>query len=402
MKTNYTHKTLLLLLICTLCFYGRSKAQVTVGSNTPVESYETLRIDGNNNKGLRLSRLTQTERENLTNTTITISAEKKELAKGLVIYNINHSRIEFWDGDQWRALNYTLTFLNGLNLFQPGEARLGGNLSEKTVIDQKNQNFKITTREGVFSINTDALHVDSLNIMSSNIDQFRVDTILNVYNKNNVDIRTGKSGFIVNNTALKIINDSVRVNGHFQYKDGNETLAVPGTDIILKAKDNNGKANWEILTPTVLNSPFTINRASGSPNGPSGTVFATDTWTTITDLQTIPKGKWLIFGRFVTYSSLKTDASSGSEANYMSSLRLVRQGTSSDEVLYSSMTLPERKSTSGDENSGSYSVPQLVYFLDAADDATYRIDFKTKKGSTWRSTVSWLGDQYFYAIKLND
>ncbi|SBV93201.1 hypothetical protein [uncultured Dysgonomonas sp.] len=403
MKTNFTTKLILLCTSALLCV--KSHAQVTIGSNTYPEPYEILRIDGNDDKGLRLSRLTQTERDDLTNTTISISSQKKDAAKGLTIYNITYNRIEFWDGNEWRILSGSFSFSNGLNLLDtanPQKARLGGTLIEETLINQQSHTLAFKTEKGALSINTDAFFVDSLRVKANNIDRFYIDTVLTVDNRNEISINTGKSGLYVNNSVLNIINDQTKINGHLQYKDGNENLAVAGKDIILRAKDNTGKANWEQMEPSVLNKPFTINRVSGSPNGPSGTKFTVDTWTEITDNQILPAGKWLIFGRFAAYSNRRTDASSGDNANYMSFLRLVREDSGGDVVLYSSMTLPERKTTGGNENYGSYSVPQMVYFLDAANAASYRIDFKTKKPDTWHSTHSMLGDQYFYAIRLND
>ncbi|WP_029904570.1 hypothetical protein [Prevotella sp. 10(H)] len=402
--TSNTQKLLLLALLGIISL--TIKAQVTIGSNTPTESYEILRIDGSSDKGLRLSRLTQAQRDEMTNNLITISTAKKEAAKGLVIYNTTYGRIEYWNGDEWYVFGSPFNLSNGLRL-ESNTAKLGNDLTEDTQIDQQGYNMSFRTRRGLLTINTDALHVDSLDVKNNNLDEFYVDTVFTVKNKKDVALNTGKSGFSVNNNTLRIVNDSVRINNNFQYRDGNEHLATATTNIILGSKSTTGKSNWKELLPSVVNRPFRITWNIGDQSG-TGPNFLPDYWHQITNNLQLEKGKWLLIGRLAVYSSYATNQSSGDYANYMSYIRLVKDDSGSGTVLYTSSTLPERKSTGGNENGGSYSVPQMIYYLDASDSATYHIEFKTKKKNTWRtaynnsSNFNIGGSQYFYAIKLND
>lgn len=387
----------LIITVFILLSTFNAKSQTTIGSNETPETYETLRIDGDK-KGLRLPRLSDLERKTLTDTKINISAEKKAAAKGLTIFNTSSETIEFWDGDEWRLLSNELSFNNGLTSdgsASPIKAKLGGTLlKEDTKIVQQDNNMSFKTGDGIFSINTNALHLDKSNVIHDKLDRFYVDTVLSVDNKN-ITFKTGSSGFKVNNGVFEVVDDKTSITGKFQYKDGNESLAVAGKDLILRAKDSNGKANWEILEPTVSSKSFEITQPSGTPDGSlANSVFATDTWVPITNSISLEKGKWLIFGRLVTYTATKT-----STASYMNLLRIVKDGT---ETLYTSMTLPERKTSDGNENWGSYCVPQALFFLDASNDASYHVEFRTKQTKTWRTTISWVGPQYFYAIKIND
>lgn len=389
-------KNALIITVFILLSTFNAKSQTTIGSNETPKLYETLRIDGDK-KGLRLSRLSNQERKTLTDTEINISPAKKAAAKGLTIFNTTSKTIEFWDGDEWRLLSNALSFSNGLSSDDSDsllKAKLGNTLEEDTKIEQQGHNMSFKTGDGALSINTNALHTDKSNVIHDKLDRFFVDTVLSVDNKN-ITFKTGNSGFSVNNDVFKVVDDKVNIKGHFQYKDGNEPLAVAGKDLILRAKDNSGKANWEVLEPTVSSKSFEIIQPSGTPDGSlANSVFTTDTWVPITNSISLEKGKWLIFGRLVTYTATKTSTTS-----YMNLLRIVKDGT---ETLYTSMTLPERKTSDGNENWGSYCVPQALFFLDASNDASYHIEFLTKQTKTWRTTISWVGPQYFYAIKIND
>jgi hypothetical protein len=79
------------------------QAQVVIGENTDPQSYSILELISNGNKGLRLPRLTTQERDRISKDP-TFANVKKDLARGLIIYNLDTDCEDFWNGDEWKSL----------------------------------------------------------------------------------------------------------------------------------------------------------------------------------------------------------------------------------------------------------------------------------------------------------
>lgn len=378
------------------------QGQVTVWPNNPSVNPAILQIDGQQS-GLRLSRLSESERNAL-------SVNGNEKAKGLVIYNTSNQMIEFWDGTAWRPLGGNSQFINGLSQTST-HAQLGGSLIENTEIGMEGNDFSIQTRKGAMSVNNNNLYVDSLNIRFNNLTDFSVNDVLMVENGKEVKLNTGSSGFYVNMPdttgllskdtiypVLSVINNDVKVAGNLQYRDGNEgAFPINSTHILFS--DAQGNASWEVLNPSTITKQFSITWPTGTSTGPAGTRFPTNTWSDITSEVSLEPGKWLIIGRFTSYTRDATTSS-----NYLSMLRLIKKNvtTSTDEELYISGILPERKASTGNENNGSYAMPQIITFVDVTTTENYRVQFMTEKSNTWYSTMGWVGDSYFRAVRIND
>jgi hypothetical protein len=95
------------LTLCLILLLGSAlpnlQAQVTIGENTEPQSYSVLELISNGKKGLRLPRMTTKERDQISNDPTFVSV-KKDLAKGLTIYNLDIDCEEFWNGTEWKNL----------------------------------------------------------------------------------------------------------------------------------------------------------------------------------------------------------------------------------------------------------------------------------------------------------
>lgn len=90
-----------LIIYIFLLFSGITglSAQVTIGSIDEPQDYSALEVVSSAKGGLRMPRLTTTERENLDLGSLTGDAATK--AVGLVIYNTTTKQPESWDGSKW-------------------------------------------------------------------------------------------------------------------------------------------------------------------------------------------------------------------------------------------------------------------------------------------------------------
>lgn len=97
-----------------------AKAQVTIGSLEQPQNFSLLELDSKDiKKGLRLSQLTNDERNALNIESLT--SEIAEKARGLLIYNVSIGCLEYWNGTKWVSLceqadNHTLTIDNGIGV----------------------------------------------------------------------------------------------------------------------------------------------------------------------------------------------------------------------------------------------------------------------------------------------
>jgi len=97
MKTGIFMQLFLYLLIVPTCLH----AQVTIGTDTPPESYSVLQMNLANG-GLRLNQLTTQEKKDLQDTIL--ASQYPERAQGIIIYDKESRTIQYWDGTNWQTL----------------------------------------------------------------------------------------------------------------------------------------------------------------------------------------------------------------------------------------------------------------------------------------------------------
>jgi hypothetical protein len=93
-------KSILLAGFTALMSGAALNAQVTIGMNKSPESFSVLELISNNARGLRLPRLTTSQR-NTVQATPEFIAEKTDKAIGLTIFNITTGCVETWNGTFW-------------------------------------------------------------------------------------------------------------------------------------------------------------------------------------------------------------------------------------------------------------------------------------------------------------
>lgn len=167
------------------------------------------------NKGFYIPRLT-TSQKNTLGGTLSVAN------KGLLVYDTDNNRTEFWDGSQWKAIGDGLagaiTADNGLNVNTGSNVRLGGTLVQNTTVNQST--FDMTySGTGTFgvgandagsklyvspgTINT-GLKVGSFPAASSNKTGIAID-MANTSTSNGLDISnigsTAMQGIRINSTA---------------------------------------------------------------------------------------------------------------------------------------------------------------------------------------------------------
>jgi hypothetical protein len=98
-KRNIVWCSLFLFVVANL----NLQAQVVIGENIKPQSYSVLEVISNGKGGLRLPRLTTEQRDQLTNDTTFLDV-KKDLARGLTIYNLDSNCTEYWNGSGWISL----------------------------------------------------------------------------------------------------------------------------------------------------------------------------------------------------------------------------------------------------------------------------------------------------------
>jgi len=78
-------------------------SQVAIGENKTPETFSVMELisdaNGIYNRGLRLPHLTSFQRDSITNNTP--DAKKKEVEKGLAIFNTTTNCVDVWNGSQW-------------------------------------------------------------------------------------------------------------------------------------------------------------------------------------------------------------------------------------------------------------------------------------------------------------
>lgn len=385
-----------LFIFCSL-LASQAYGQVTIGSDNKPKEYEILKIDGATHTGLRLPRFSNTERAILQTKMI-----GKESAKGLTIYNTDTKSIEFWNGSEWGHLGSSIVFSNGLQT-QGVNKQMGGYLTKKTTIDLAGKDLAMNIKtDGQFSVghalqttNTDIKLGSLAKPITFNVENASQEKLLSVSETNGVTLAATKTGTVNVDGTLIISNTQIAIpeTKTLQYKDGNEALPTGLSDLIMQS-DTNGNARWTLLKPKTLTKKINV---LGRTNG---ALFPTSTWTTVSETFTLSKGKWLIMGRYTSYTRNVTNGTNAALGNYLSMLRVFR--INDNETISVTAGLPEKKSSSGSENRGAYASPNMVTYIDVPDaDQNFRIDFYTAKANTHTPfESSWMGTSYFQAVRI--
>ncbi len=356
-------KLLINLLFLSLLAFS-ANAQVTVGSATPPADYAVLQIDGIG--GLRLPKLTQTERDAL-ELTFTSTTE------GVVIYfdggTPDTSYFQFWDGNQWISMKYISEVVNPENGIHEvartlsGDVvtvqyGLGGNLTEDTKITQPtakllkfdpNAGGRFTVMDNALVVAEDAVGIGGAPSGSS---------ILEV---------TGATGQT------------------FRYNATN-----PVADHVL-ASDADGYASWVTLKPNIKEKTAAIINNSN---------IATTSLTSSTQISSeleLERGIWLIMARYIAQTT-----ATAVDANWGKNAWLTlnkKNGLSLDEIVRVGQ-IPQWWTT-------MTATPQLVYILNVPETATYvlygsMMTNTTSVNMTVRASEAGSGSSYFKAIQLSD
>ncbi|GHT01732.1 hypothetical protein FACS189421_14400 [Bacteroidia bacterium] len=93
----------MMFLMLTLLIWGAASmnAQVAIGGDKDPESFAVLELINGGTQGLRLPQLTAAQRTTLTAQLTGLSEDKKDLAKGLIIFNTTENCTETWNGTMW-------------------------------------------------------------------------------------------------------------------------------------------------------------------------------------------------------------------------------------------------------------------------------------------------------------
>lgn len=123
----------ILSLLCLFFKFGTILSQVTIGDNTPPQKYSILEIRSNstNTGGIRMSQLTEDDKNRINSELLNTPVE----SKGLTIFNIITGQIEFWDGEKWVAAKTVEPWMisgtsevasaNTDNIYQKGQVTIG-------------------------------------------------------------------------------------------------------------------------------------------------------------------------------------------------------------------------------------------------------------------------------------
>ena len=294
--------------------------QVSIGSGAKPESFSVLQIGDNVNGGLRLPRY-QTEVE--ITTLQLMFASSPEAAKGLTIYNVAKSQVQYWDGSQWvsliKAIVPVIVAENGLTVDNTNTIKkvsLGGTLIENTNINIDNNKLSLTPSSSA---------VGSINIGNfNNLEEGLQST------KETVTIGKTETGSVPT-AALNIVATTSTTESEggititsepaFRMADGSAAAITVGTPVLTTLKENeDGYGIWKKL-PTYLSAkPGTLVTGSATPY-PS--MLNTISWNSgINSSLSIynPKkisenplilteGKWLVTCNIVTRRQLASTAS---------------------------------------------------------------------------------------------
>lgn len=283
MSQNYFKTLLFTLFACTVSSY--MQAQVTIGNDTPPETFSILQIEGNTG-GVRLPQLNTQQRNNLT-PLLNGNSE----GDALTIFNTTLKRIEYWNGANWAGLPVTVAD-NALKLEGISTVKLGGELCKNTTIEGKHNSLYFDVNTGNFAIGSNILTVENgkIGIGTSN-----AQGLLHIDAKSNNnqtpteaqladDVIISQEGKIgigtmpdVNDPSLLQVNGPITIN--------NAGTISAGGAYVLTTDDGSGQARWK---RNIGLTQLVIGQRGPGYNGPvTSTVFTTSTLT-------LPPGEWII------------------------------------------------------------------------------------------------------------
>lgn len=393
-------------LVIILLSTRNTNAQVTIGSDNAPEEFSALQLDGEK-RGLRLSRLTTSDRNAL-------NVAGNSAAKGLVIYNVDTEKIEFYDGTTWISMGQPHSVSNGLTKnVATGKIELGGDLIEATTIEQEANKMTFTTGTGTLSVNTDVFSATN-NTLAANADNFVVNdgttdvfAISKTATGNTINANIASSSLNVNSGALSVSGSRTTVGESLTYKDTGGTYGV-GKVLTSKA---DGEAYWKTLEPSAIIKDFKISVDQGTAtadgsDGTLGTNLSTSA-SPITDVVTLEPGKWIITGMLYTYT--RNQATNGTSTNLIT-MRLF--DVTNNKALYFTGELPEAKASGGTSyNGGSFSGIPITCYIEVPSSINVRIDAYTPISNTYliyctpeRNGYAWIAPNgsTFRAIRVND
>lgn len=349
-------------------------AQIVIGDNIPPESYSVIQIEGK--KGMRLPRITETDKNSLDNGNI-LTANPKSI--GLTIYNETKDVIEYWNGDKWIALKSDMDAANGLQSVWVGsnkEIRLGGTLTKTTNIDLNNKrlNIKNSATAGL-GINTSVLNIKDKDInMAGNL--YSVNNIFKI--QNNITTLSPLQKFAVNNNTLAMNNNNGTITGYLRYADGTQSVGY------LLTCDTQGKAYWEPLRPIGAISEGTIddNKTFESANA------------IVSDIITLPPGQWMIFAKYTG----KTPSANMMMYHWITLIKRKTGNSNPWSAVTNAGSTPEQLAINGSE---TYSTPSFVYYLNISERSDLAIQAGSSNTNNSTTYVPDGGKSYFYALRID-
>lgn len=295
-----------ILLFTILSIAITVQGQVVIGANKEPENFSMLQIEGQNGNnisgGIRLPVLTTDQRNGL-------NIANNQKAKGLLIYNSSVKGIEYWDGNKWITLPYSISSQNVITKVGTNNVRLGGALIENTTIDMSDKNLYFDFTSGKLNI------ADQLLVVSGNNIGIKTDNpqgILHIDGqKDNSTTPTStqlKNDIIVNSSGQMGIGmlpnssdaSALQIDGPFTIKNAGES-PVSGYDYVLATTDGTGVIKW------VKNYTLQQKVVGKFGSGYSGIAYANISSSTGVNV-TLNPGKWIIQSNIII--SLNTALSS--------------------------------------------------------------------------------------------
>ena len=274
--------------------FNEISAQVTVGAHIPPESFSALQVEVKG--GLRLPRISDADKPAL-NVSSSVDA-----ARGLMIYNTSHDRIEYWDGTQWYDISSAILVpTNGLRFNVASDTiKLGGLLTGNTQINLNSHGLNIntgTTSDKKYSVN-DTVFFAYGRVVEIRPSKLAVNNDVFTIEGKDIKMNPNPSGKYIlqsGSNTLTVQNSNVNVAGTLKYTDGKQ-----GAGKVLVSRED-GTAYWSTLRaePTVEKGSIPALATSLSTN------LDNPTNVTATNLTLFP-GKWLIFAKLTTVSTATT------------------------------------------------------------------------------------------------
>ncbi|WP_029904571.1 hypothetical protein [Prevotella sp. 10(H)] len=389
MKTSI-YKLYNILWIILLFSITPLHGQVTIGSTDKPENFSALQIDGNNG-GLRLPRLSETERDNL---------GVDDTSAGLLIFNDTSKSIEYWDGVKWSMIGDTIRIYNGIYKDNSDKlVKLGGKLELPTEINLNSNKLELFTGDANshgFSVN-DTVYVVNGRVVGSKPDAFNV-------NRNTLKVKeNGSSVTVANTLKVKVKDDNLRVSNDSVYLHGQLSINTGKANINNKVLISKltGDAFWGSLKPDIeIGKTFlkgNIKRAGTGNNtvwvrnnslgiGSNDSPKRYDP--SISDTLTLTPGKWMIFSKFAT----RTDYTA-------------QQMFTWSHLFIPGQTDPTATIGADVEDDTKTSSPQLAYLMDVKSNTKIFIKAGTSNDKSWLIEEYGdlkFGEPYFFALMIED